>query len=193
MVLKRVLDFSKLLAKEVLRPGDIAIDGTTGNGHDTVFLAQCVGESGTVYGFDIQALAIERTRRRLQEAHIENVKLIADGHEHLDRYIAPEHRGHIRCAMFNLGYLPHSDKQITTTGKTTIAAIQALFPLLAPHGLIILVVYTGHAEGKKEKEDLLAYLKTLDQRKAQVLCYRFINQKNDAPFVLAIEKLRDEA
>ena len=34
--------------------GDYAVDATLGNGHDTCFLAEIVGDSGKVFGFDIQ-------------------------------------------------------------------------------------------------------------------------------------------
>ncbi len=37
--------------------GDIVIDATMGNGHDTQFLAELVGENGHVYAFDIQESA----------------------------------------------------------------------------------------------------------------------------------------
>ncbi|GFR43699.1 hypothetical protein Agub_g4809, partial [Astrephomene gubernaculifera] len=50
---------------QVLRPGDIAVDATCGNGHDTLFLAQAVGPTGHVYGYDIQEAAISSTRQRL--------------------------------------------------------------------------------------------------------------------------------
>ena len=42
---------------------------------------------------------------------------------------------------------------------------------------IILVIYHGHDEGKLERDALLKYLKELDQQKAHVLQYQFINQK----------------
>ena len=46
--LERVLPFSKNLLEKALKPGDVAIDGTAGNGYDTLFLAELVGESGHV-------------------------------------------------------------------------------------------------------------------------------------------------
>jgi ubiquinone/menaquinone biosynthesis C-methylase UbiE len=39
---------------QVLRPGDVAVDATCGNGHDTLFMAQCVGPSGCVHAVDVQ-------------------------------------------------------------------------------------------------------------------------------------------
>ena len=36
------------------KEGDYAVDATLGNGHDTCFLAEIVGDNGKVFGFDIQ-------------------------------------------------------------------------------------------------------------------------------------------
>lgn len=47
---------------QVLRPGDVAVDATAGNGHDTLFLAQAVGPSGTVYAIDVQVRGTGRAR-----------------------------------------------------------------------------------------------------------------------------------
>ena len=40
--------------------GEIVVDATAGNGHDTL-LANLVGHNGTVYAFDVQKEAIENT------------------------------------------------------------------------------------------------------------------------------------
>ncbi len=40
--------------EKILQSGDIAIDATTGNGHDTLFLAQCIGKTGAIFAFDVQ-------------------------------------------------------------------------------------------------------------------------------------------
>ena len=50
----------------IISEGDITIDATVGNGHDTLFLARHVGASGTVYGFDIQEAALDSAWRRLR-------------------------------------------------------------------------------------------------------------------------------
>ena len=56
-------------AAEIIGPalydGARAIDATMGNGHDTQWLCECVGENGRVYAFDVQREAVERTRERL--------------------------------------------------------------------------------------------------------------------------------
>lgn len=53
--------------------GAVAIDATTGDGHDTPHLAQAVGSGGHVYGFDIQAQAIARTWRGRAGAVMSNL------------------------------------------------------------------------------------------------------------------------
>ena len=57
------------LIRDKLRPGDIAIDATVGNGHDTVFLVEQVSPSGKVYGFDIQQAAIDSTRAKVESCY----------------------------------------------------------------------------------------------------------------------------
>ncbi|MBE7584201.1 rRNA methyltransferase, partial [Staphylococcus aureus] len=61
--------------------------------------------------------------------------------------------------------------------------------LMSIEGIIVLVIYHGHSEGQIEKHALLDYLSTLDQKHAQVLQYQFLNQRNHAPFICAIEKI----
>lgn len=79
-MLKTALHFSRQLLAEVLQPGDIAVDATMGNGHDTLFMAECVGKTGLVYAFDIQAQAIEATSST-DTPFEQRVQLIFDGHQ----------------------------------------------------------------------------------------------------------------
>ncbi|MGE6628788.1 class I SAM-dependent methyltransferase [Bacillus sp. NPDC077027] len=187
MILKRMLPFSKELLERACIKGDVVIDATMGNGHDTIFLADLVGQNGHVYAFDIQQEAIAHTQNRLG-IHYPQVHLIHDGHEELSTYIPESFQGQIAAAVFNLGYLPGGDKSVTTTAQTTIKAIKQLLHLLKPEGIIILVIYHGHPEGKIEKDALLAYCESLDHELVQVLSYQYVNIKNDPPFVVAIEK-----
>lgn len=187
MNLKRILPFTHSLLKSVIKDGDIAIDGTAGNGNDTLLLAKLVG-TGTVYAFDIQEQAIVNTKAKLQENHlVERVTLIKDSHDELDRYIPIANWKKTRAAIFNLGYLPGGNKAITTKPHSTIKAIVKLLEHMPQGALIILVIYPGHEEGKNERTKILEFVKTIDQKKANVLRYEFINQKNDPPFVIAIE------
>lgn len=189
MIIQRILPYTHYLMKQALSPGDQAIDATVGNGHDTLLLAKLVGDTGKVYGFDIQRQALQNTKALLQEHQMDNrVTLFQESHDKMKELLPPEAIGNIGCAVFNLGYLPGSDKSITTTANSTIDAIEQLLEIIKVNGLILIVVYHGHEEGKKEKEALLRYLSALDQKFVDVLKYSFINQKNDPPFLLVAQK-----
>ncbi|WP_285769008.1 class I SAM-dependent methyltransferase [Peribacillus sp. SI8-4] len=189
MKLDRILPFARLLLEKAVHPGDIAVDGTMGNGFDTAFLANLTGENGQVYSFDIQKEALENTRAKLvNEGLIKQCTLIHAGHELLSTYIKPEHAGKITGAIFNLGYLPGGDKSIITQAETTKTAIEQLFNHLAPEGIIILVIYHGHPGGSQERDALMDYVQSFPQEKAHILKYGFINQANHPPFIVAIEK-----
>lgn len=187
MNLKRVLPFAKELLTNVIEPGDTVVDATAGNGHDTVFLAQLVGETGHVYGFDVQKEAIQATTENLNKENLtERTTLILDGHEHISKYVQIE----VAAAIFNLGYLPGSDHEIVTRGTSTIKAIESLLNLMKIGGLIVLVVYHGHEGGKEEKESLMHYVQQLPQSYVHVLSYQFLNQQNNPPFIIALEKMK---
>ncbi|MGD7007441.1 class I SAM-dependent methyltransferase [Metabacillus sp. 84] len=189
MKLARILPFCRELLASAVGPGDAAVDATAGNGHDTALLADLAGESGKVFSFDIQAEAIAATSKRLQELNLHNrVTLFHKGHEHAERSIPEVYHGTIAGAVFNLGYLPGGDKSIVTSPTFTIESIKQLLRIMKPEGIIVLVIYHGHPEGKLEKEEVMDFVKNLPQDEAHVLQYQFINQKNDPPFICAIEK-----
>jgi 16S rRNA C1402 N4-methylase RsmH len=189
MKLEKILPFAKFLLEKAVKTGDTVVDATLGNGHDTLFLAKLVGENGMVFGFDVQEEAILSSKTRIeQQSLLERVTIFHKGHEQLLDTIPTEHRGKITAAIFNLGYLPGSDKSIVTKPETTISAIQQLLEILAPEGIIILVIYHGHEEGAHERDAIMEYCQGIDQKQAHVLQYKFINQQNHPPFILAIEK-----
>lgn len=186
-MLERVLPYAKTLLSSVINEGDIAVDATAGNGHDTLFLANLVGETGFVYAFDIQQQAVDATIQRLKENGLEHrARVILDGHEQLSKYVQEEVAG----AVFNLGYLPGGNHDIITKGETTISAIEQLLSLLKIGGMIVLVIYHGHEGGKEERDAVIEFVKSLPQKYVHVLRYEFINQKNDPPFIIALEKIK---
>ena len=187
MKLERVLPYVKTLLTNSISPGDIVIDGTAGNGHDTLFLAKLVGSNGHVFAFDVQEAAIEATQLRVAEWQ-ERVTVIHAGHELISTYVSDE----ISVAVFNLGYLPGKDHSIITQPHTTIEAIESCLRLLKVNGLIVLVVYHGHEGGAEERDVLLNYVCSLPQSFVHVLKYEFINQQNHPPFVLVIEKMKHQ-
>ncbi|MDT0670719.1 tRNA (mnm(5)s(2)U34)-methyltransferase [Staphylococcus chromogenes] len=185
MIVQRVLPFAKSLITSHITDKSVVIDGTCGNGWDTLFLAQSV-PNGHVYACDIQSLAIENTREKVKE--MSHVTLLQTGHETITNYIAESHRHSVDAALFNLGYLPKGDKSIVTNAENTILAIESIFELLRAEGIIVLAIYPGHPEGRVESETLLNYFHSFDQEKAHILKYEFINQQNHPPFIIGIEK-----
>lgn len=131
---------------QVLQPGDLAIDATVGNGFDACFLARCVGAAGRVIGFDVQQQALDATARRLRAGGLNNVELRLAGHEQL----AAEQDARPAAVMFNLGYLPRSDKSCITTAQTSTIAITAALRLLRVGGVLSVLCYRGHEGGPQE-------------------------------------------
>lgn len=172
------------LLAAAITPGDVVIDATAGNGHDTVFLARCVGASGTVYAFDIQSEAIYATKRAIAGVDA-TVHVVQAGHEELRRYIDPVHAGHIRAAVFNLGYLPGGDKAVVTAPETTIAAIEQVLDLLCADGLLIVVCY-HHDTGREEYERVRHVLMRIPQHTASVLQCSFCNQAGNPPMAFVV-------
>lgn len=168
-----------------VKNGDIVIDATIGNGKDTVLLARLVGDNGKVYGFDIQKIAIDLTQNALQENNLlRRVILINDSHENIDNYISKK----VDLVVFNLGYLPKGNHNIVTKSTTTIIALSKSIDLLNNKGLILITTYPGHAEGKKENEEIAIFLSKLNQKEFSVLKFEFMNQINNPPILYGIEK-----
>ena len=166
--------------------GQIVLDCTVGNGKDTLFLANLVGEAGKVYGFDIQSVAINITfNKLLKEGFKERVTLINDGHENIDEYIEQK----IDFAVYNLGYLPNGDKTIKTNAATTLESIKKALALLNSNGLLLVTCYTGHEGGLMEKKAIESFLQSLNQKEYSVLKFNFINQQNNPPILYGVEKL----
>lgn len=193
MTLEPILDFAKRTVAHALAPGAVAVDATVGNGYDTCFLAECVGNEGHVYGFDVQAQAISNTRGRLAAAGVlERVTLVEAGHETMDAHLPSGVEGCVAAVMFNLGYLPGSDKTCITRPETTLSALDASLRFLAPGGVLSAVLYTGHDGGAAEAKAVTAWARARDAADFRVLSYRFLNRPNSPPRLLAIEKRRRE-
>lgn len=185
-VIKRPLQQSHDIVREVVKAGDAVIDATAGNGGDTVFLAKLVGAQGTVYSFDIQKTALDRTLEKLKAEGIEKrVTLVNDGHENMGMHV----KHSIDAIMFNLGYLPGGDHNIGTTGNTTIKAIESAMELIRVNGIITVVVYYGGDSDFEEKDQVLEYIRRIDCKRYIVSLTEFVNLINCPPVLICIEKL----
>ena len=180
-----ILPFAHNLLRHALQPGDRAVDATAGNGHDTLMLAQCVGEAGHVHAFDVQPHALAATKARLQQAGLhERVTLIADSHANLGQYISHP----LQAAVFNLGYLPGSDKTVVTQPQSTVQALTQALDALQPGGVLVIVLYGAHPGAQAECAAVEHWAQSLNVRYAQAVRYQLVNQQGQPPYVLALEK-----
>ena len=183
------------LLRQRLLPGDLALDATTGNGHDTHFLAQLIAPDGRVFGFDVQPAAIVATRLLLQHSGVPEAcyELIQGSHATLAEHLPPLACGRLAAAVFNLGYLPGGDKSVITRADTTLPAVRAALDWLRPGGLLLLVLYPGHPGGAEEAQALRDFASSLPSRRWHVTEYRTLNARQAPPTVLALEKTSPES
>lgn len=167
------------LLRPVIRPGDRVIDATAGNGHDTVFLAECVGPLGKVQAFDVQEAALVSARERVGE--MEWVEFFHESHARMADHAAADS---VAVVMFNLGYLPGENHQLTTESSETLAALEIAARLLKPGGVLSVICYPGHPAGAAEAVAVEAWMSALTARGWRVARYGAIGTRRAAPFLL---------
>ncbi|MDX1587979.1 MAG: class I SAM-dependent methyltransferase [Oleiphilaceae bacterium] len=149
-------ELAKTRLAPVLGEGALAVDATAGNGHDCLFLAGAVGESGHVWACDIQQAALDTTAQRLADASLRHrVTLVRDCHERLTHWLPRRAHERLSAVMFNLGYLPGGDHSLVTTAGGTVAALSQAASLLALGGKLSVLVYRGHPQAMEEYHRVL--------------------------------------
>jgi SAM-dependent methyltransferase len=176
--------------RSLIREGDLCIDATVGNGHDTIFLADLVGEKGKVLGFDVQSSAIESTRAALVKNQLsDRVKLFEQGHETLGAELSEGGKGCLKLVVFNLGYLPGSDKSVVTQSGSTQQALEQGLANLQADGAISVIVYRGHAGGNEEYAAVEAWIDQLSVDSYFCLRYeRWTHQRGLTPVFFWIQR-----
>ena len=173
------LTLAKSYWRAHLKPGDIAIDATCGNGHDTLFLSQLIlsDPSSAVFSFDIQPEAIQNAeqllRRHLSPDHFRRVLLHRRSHLELNTVPLPFSP---RLIVYNLGYLPGGNKALTTKMASTLDSVKLSLALLADDGAISITCYPGHQEGEKEEQALLQFAESLASQSWEVCHHRWLNR-----------------
>ena len=179
---KTILNYVHNLIDSYIKENDIVIDATIGNGNDTLYLSKTV-ESGKVFGFDIQDKAIKNTKELLDNNNCHNYKLFLSSHNKMSSILS-DYLGKVSLVLFNLGYLPNGDKNITTNYETTIEAIEESFKLIHKMGMILVVIYPGHENGFIESQKIHEYI---NNNKINYIEYH--NTDNIiAPYLIEIKK-----
>ena len=189
MILEKSIEGSLLeqahdLIAGVLVQGDAAVDATLGNGHDTLFLARCVGRAGKVFGFDVQQAAVGNTRKRLDDAGVDSdcYALFCESHADMALHITTK----VKAVMFNLGYLPGGDKKIITQAHSTVAALSAAIESLSCGGILTVMCYPGHDGGADEADLVTNFVDELDEDDWRVTRYSRAEARASTPYLWTI-------
>lgn len=174
------------LVQEILRrliaPGDLAIDATAGNGHDTIFLAECVGAAGRVLAFDVQEAALVSATSRVKAAGFApRVEFFHESHAEMAARAAA---GSAAVVMFNLGYLPGENHALTTEQATTLSALASAATVLKPGGILAVICYPGHPAGAAEAVAVELWMTAQASAGWRIAKYGAIGTRQPAPFLL---------
>jgi predicted methyltransferase len=170
-----------------VKTGDWVVDATMGNGYDTRFLADRVGEQGRVFAFDVQAEALVQTQLRLAEL-ASRCELYHASHARMAELLPPDAAGRLAAVIFNLGYLPGKDKSCITQVESTLAALSSALTMLTAGGLLVVVVYPGHAGGDTEAAAVATWLSALPWQQAEVQHLRHANKATRGPECWVLRK-----
>lgn len=183
------LDLAHTYWSQIVQKGDLVIDATSGNGHDTLKLCQLALsiDKGKVYAFDIQSQAIESTDHFLN-VHLarelkSRVELRQCCHSTFPVEILLQS---IKLIVYNLGYLPGGNKAQTTQIETTMTSLRQALKLLQPGGAISITCYPGHTEGAREQAAILDYSSCLPPQEWSCCHHVWLNRQH-APSLIIIQ------
>ena len=194
-MVKKVQNFSpgkvvRYLLQEHVQKSKVLIDATCGAGYDSLFLAKYAPRAASIHGFDIQQIALCKSAELLtKHGFSSRVELHLDSYVNFSDYV----QGKIDLVIFNLGYLPGADKNITTQIEDLQQALPKMLERLNIYGVVCIVSYIGHLAGIKENLWLESYLVTLDNKQFNVGKYKLFNHKDRAPIIYIIEQVKGES
>ncbi|MDL2267431.1 rRNA methyltransferase [Desulfovibrio sp. OttesenSCG-928-G15] len=182
--------------------GLVCVDATCGNGHDTCFLVGAMqgaglaaqGTGGVILALDVQARAIASTQKALHGRfeHLPMpVVLLQQDHAQLAAALeahAPQQT--LAAIIYNLGFLPRSDKKIITRKQSTLASLEAAARLLLPGGLIVAHTYGGHPGGSEESAAVNVWFSALPHDLWLAGKYTLCNKAHNPEILFMAQKRR---
>lgn len=160
----------------------VAVDMTVGNGFDSKNILEIL-QPEKLYCFDIQQEALDNSKILLEKYL--NCELILENHKNFDKFV----KENIDFAIYNLGYLPKGDKNITTNAENVEESLKKLLGKLNSKGIIFITFYIGHSAGQIESLEVSKFIQKLNQKEYTILKFTFENQKNNPPYVVMIQKI----
>ena len=148
------LQQAHLYWRNLLKPEDQVIDATCGNGKDALELVGLIPK-GHVYAIDIQEIALQKARTLIPHP---NITFLLQSHTDLPS-------GTFKLIVYNLGYLPGGNKNLTTMTKTTLESLEKAAQLIIIGGALSITCYPGHPEGALEEEAVHQWVANLDSKK----------------------------
>jgi hypothetical protein len=180
-------------------PEGFFIDMTAGNGHDALFIARDIlkGNLSKLIAIDIQKEAIDQCAHLF--AHhfgLEVAKEIClfkgchSGVSSIIHELAKFQNSlpQAALAMYNLGYLPGSDKQIITQLATTLSSLDQLRTLMSKGGVISIMLYPSHPGGFEEAKGIDDYLESWPTQEWAIWQMNRLDCQHAPYWVLVIKK-----
>ena len=94
----------------------------------------------------------------------------------------------VAVVMFNLGYLPGDDHQLTTQSAETLVALEAAVRLIKLGGALSVICYPGHPAGAAEAEAVERWLTAQAADGWRIARYGAVGTRRPAPFLLLAGK-----
>jgi ubiquinone/menaquinone biosynthesis C-methylase UbiE len=151
----RLTEYVHLCLEKHLKNGDCVLDATAGNGYDTLKAAQLIQPNGQVTSIDIQEDAIEATEARLTQAKLNT---LCEFHLGSHGELLERLNQTFDAILFNLGYLPGSDKMVITTPRETLSALNQSPKLLKENGILFVTAYRQHTGGQDEADQVAEWM-----------------------------------
>ena len=158
----RLVKHAQKFISDHITEGSIVLDLTSGNGHDSLYLAKTVGEQGKLFAVDIKKSNPGDKELLSAENCLGQTRFILSCHTKFPDIIPRKSKEGKANAICQHGYLPKGDQQITTKPETTIAGISYAYEWLAPEGVMTIIAYRGALRRTKEN---LAVSKLISDQK----------------------------
>ena len=175
------------------------VDATCGNGYDAAFMVRSAvprlverNMTARLLAFDVQEAALANTRLLLDDQGVPDamqVALVHASHAHVGQHMRENER--VAVGMFNLGYLPGSDKTVITRKDTTLTALHSLAAHTITDGVLCVHAYAGHEGGRDEAEAVDGWFASLPEAVWAVARYAFPNKAKNMETLYLAEKIRD--